>query len=60
MLSNISQDIEQNIRTRAYLLWEAEGHLNGRMDDYWYRADDRIRAETQSAYPPLQSMGHHT
>jgi len=60
MISDTPQDVEQNIRTRAYLLWEAEGHLNGRMDDYWYRADDRIRAEAQSAYPPLQSMGHHT
>ncbi len=60
MIPNTPQDAEQNIRTRAYLLWEAEGHMNGRMDDYWYRADDRIRAEAQSAYPPLQSMGHHT
>ncbi len=60
MMSDAPQDVEQNIRTRAYLLWEAEGRLNGRMEEYWYRADVRIRAEAQSAYPPLQSIGHYT
>lgn len=53
-------DAEQNIRTRAYLLWEAEGKLDWRPDVYWYRASERIDAEARPAYPPLQSLPHRT
>jgi hypothetical protein len=53
-------DMEENIRTRAYLLWEAEGRQDGNLDEYWYRARDIIQAEAQSAYPPTQSRGHRS
>ena len=31
-------NMEENIRTRAYLLWEAEGRQDGNLDEYWHRA----------------------
>ena len=30
--------LEQEVRERAYLLWEQEGRLDGRSDEYWHRA----------------------
>jgi hypothetical protein len=57
---NLEQDLEQRIRERAYLLWEMEGRPEGREEEYWHRARERIEAETQSAYPPTQSRGHRT
>ena len=53
-------DLERYIRLRAYLLWEVEGRQDGRADDYWHRARERVQAETRSAYPPTQSQGHRT
>jgi hypothetical protein len=59
-MSDVKQDLEQRIRERAYLMWEMEGRPDGRADEYWHRARERIEAETQSAYPPTQSRGHRT
>ena len=53
-------DLERYIRLRAYLLWEVEGRQDGRADEYWHRARERVQAETRSAYPPAQSQGHRT
>jgi hypothetical protein len=52
------QDLEQAIRERAFLLWEMEGRPEGREEEYWHRARERIEAETHAAYPPAQA-GHH-
>ena len=57
-MSDGDQDIEQNIRMRAYLLWESEGRQEGRADHYWHRASELIESESHSAYPPVQSMGN--
>ncbi len=57
---DVKQDFEQRIRERAYLMWEMEGRLNGREDEYWHRARERMEAETQAAYPPTQSRGHRS
>jgi hypothetical protein len=51
---------EMRIRERAYLLWEAEGKPEGRLDEYWDRACELIDDESQSSYPPAQSRGHRT
>ena len=53
-------DLERYIRLRAYLLWEVEGRQDGRADEYWHRARERVQAETRSAYPPTQSQRHRT
>jgi Protein of unknown function (DUF2934) len=33
-MSDSDRDIEENIRMRAYLLWEADGRQEGRADHY--------------------------
>jgi DUF2934 family protein len=57
-MSDEDRDIEQNIRMRAYLLWEMEGRQEGGADRYWQRARELIEAESQSSYPPAQSRGN--
>jgi hypothetical protein len=59
-MSEADGDLERHIRIRAYEMWEAEGRPEGRADEYWHRARERIEAEAQSAYPPVQSRGHRT
>jgi hypothetical protein len=59
-MADVEQDLEQRIRERAYLTWEMEGRPDGRENEYWHRARERIEAETQSAYPPTQTRGHRT
>lgn len=51
---------EQAVRDRAFLMWELEGKAEGRAEDYWERARERIEAETRSAYPPAQASKHRT
>jgi hypothetical protein len=57
-MSEAEQVVEQNVQVRAFLLWEFEGRLEGQSDEYWHRARERIDAEKQSAYPPIQSSKH--
>ena len=57
-MSDTDQDTEENIRMRAYLMWESEGRQEGRADHYWHCARERIEAESCSAYPPAQSRGN--
>ncbi|BBQ03464.1 hypothetical protein BSFA1_85920 (plasmid) [Burkholderia sp. SFA1] len=44
---------EENVRTRAYLLWEAGGRAHGRDDHYWCEAVAQLEAE--SIQPSLSS-----
>jgi ABC-type thiamine transport system substrate-binding protein len=53
-------EAEQAVRDRAFLMWEMEGKAEGRAEDYWERARERIEAETHSAYPPAQASKHRT
>jgi hypothetical protein len=53
-------DTEEQIRTRAYLMWEADGKPDGGADQYWHQARERMKAETQSAYPPASSSAHRS
>ncbi|TFV37991.1 DUF2934 domain-containing protein [Bradyrhizobium niftali] len=36
---------EDDIRARAYKLWEEAGKPEGRMDEFWYEAERQIKAE---------------
>jgi hypothetical protein len=47
--------LEQRVREKAYLLWEQEGRLQGRADEYWYRARDQHLRER--AYVLWQQEG---
>jgi len=37
------------IRDRSYALWEHEGRLEGRADEYWLRAESEVEAECRAA-----------
>jgi DUF2934 family protein len=45
---------EQDIRHRAYRLWQAAGEPEGRADRFWYQAEKEILAERekQGELPP--------
>ena len=55
-MSEAHSDQEENIRTRAYLLWENCTHKNQSSEDYWYQARERIDAEARSNYPPVHAQ----
>lgn len=38
---------EQEIRERAYRLWETEGCPDGREQEYWYRAEAELSGDGQ-------------
>lgn len=43
-------NMDEQIRTRAYELWEADGRPEGRADDYWHRAIfEIVKAESKKA-----------
>ncbi|HZZ11190.1 MAG TPA: DUF2934 domain-containing protein [Paraburkholderia sp.] len=42
---------EEQIRTRAYYLWEQAGDQKGTPDEYWEQA----RAEVEKEAPPVES-----
>ena len=52
--------LQTRIRERAHELWEAEGSPEGRLEEYWLRAQELIEDESKSAYPPSQSRGNRT
>ena len=59
----MSEQIEEpndQIRNRAYLLWEMEGKQPGGAEAYWARARQLIEAEADSSYPPMQSQTHRS
>jgi hypothetical protein len=53
-------DLQTRIRERAHQLWEAEGSPEGRLEEYWHRAQELIEDESRPAYPPAQSRGNRT
>jgi hypothetical protein len=48
---------EEDIRTRAYILWEAAGQPAGQMDIFWYQAEKELIAERKEhGDTPLWSL----
>lgn len=37
--------VEERIRTRAYLLWQEDGGMEGCADEYWRQARKLVEAE---------------
>jgi hypothetical protein len=54
-----SSETERRIRERAYFLWEQEGRVEGRADDYWERARqlDAIEANAPAMKPNPETQG---
>ncbi|MBR0884594.1 hypothetical protein ABIF65_010874 [Bradyrhizobium japonicum] len=53
---------EQDIRNRAYLLWEKAGQPTGQMDTIWYEAEKELIAERKEqgdvpSYLPNMAAG---
>ena len=53
--SETKDGLEQEVRERAYALWEQDGRLDGRTEVYWYRALDQHLSER--AYALWQREG---
>ena len=49
--ADVTGEDEMRIRERAYLLWEAEGKPEGRLDEYWDRACELIDDESLVVVP---------
>jgi hypothetical protein len=43
--------VEQQIRERAFYLWEQDGGQTGRADHYWFAAEREIQAMNLPAAP---------
>ncbi|AIC31555.1 hypothetical protein IE4771_PE00331 (plasmid) [Rhizobium etli bv. mimosae str. IE4771] len=43
---------EDNIRKRAYSLWEKEGRPEGKHQDHWTRAEHELDARGETDHPP--------
>jgi hypothetical protein len=46
-MDNVSR--QEKIRVRAYALWEKDGSLEGRADEYWEQAQAQIDEEESGA-----------
>ena len=44
----LTPEMEDRAREIAYLLWEEEGHPDGRHEDHWFRAVEIVTAEALS------------
>ena len=44
-------DFEQQIRERAYQIWEREGRVHGRHEEHWHSAKLELTAAPQDASP---------
>jgi hypothetical protein len=42
-------DLEQNIRERAYAIWERQGRLHGRHDEHWHAAKLELTGAVRDA-----------
>ncbi len=50
----MSKEREEQIRDRAYQLWEADGAPEDRAEDYWIQAEGQIDAENGNGSEPVR------
>ena len=57
----MSNERQQQIKERAYALWEAEGHPADRADAHWQQAQAEVDAEVNEdknvMVPPIGKVG---
>lgn len=51
----MSKEREEQIRERAYQLWQADGAPEDRAEDYWIQAEGQIDAENGNQAPTKQA-----
>ncbi|MBP0112761.1 DUF2934 domain-containing protein [Bradyrhizobium vignae] len=47
----MSQVDLEDVRARAYKLWEEAGRPEGRIDEFWFEAEQRLKEESLSRDP---------
>ena len=45
MVSTMSNADLEEIRARAYKLWEEAGKPEGRIDEFWFKAEEQLKEE---------------
>lgn len=55
MAKEMNQQTEEQIRTRAYYLWEADGCPQGRDSEYWMKAQQEQEIAKAPAAPAATS-----
>ncbi|MBA4148817.1 MAG: DUF2934 domain-containing protein [Verrucomicrobia bacterium] len=48
----MTQQMEEQIRTRAYYLWEADGCPQGRDWEYWMKATQELELQSEASAAP--------
>ena len=51
---------ERTVSERAYQLWEQAGRPGGRDSEFWYQAENQLKAERNSGPPPLARPARST
>jgi hypothetical protein len=47
---------EEEIKKRAYEIWERHGRLKGKEDEFWQQAEQELRTEDKSSPIPTPGM----
>ena len=50
-------DLEHQIRERAYQLWEQDGRVHGRADEYWFAAARELTSRQPSSPAEALAQG---
>ena len=50
------QPAEQDIRERAYRLWEARGRPTGSAEEDWHEAEQQLKTELDAVSAPLYPL----
>lgn len=50
------QIADEDVRARAYELWEARGRPDGSAEDDWFAAEEQLRAERDAGATPLEPL----
>lgn len=51
---------EDDIRLRSYLIWEREGHPEGKSEEHWLRAKAELEAELEASWQAASLEGETT
>jgi hypothetical protein len=51
----MEQSLEGRIRERAYEIWSAQGHPEGRAEEYWLMAEHEILTVPAVTSPPSRA-----
>lgn len=53
----MSEDLEMEVRCRAFFIWENEGRPEGKHLEHWQRATSEVEAERSQAAAGTDAIG---